>query len=94
MARRGHRQRQAAGRPAAKSTLERGGKIEIARLEVRRIGVGNVAGQHLLTTGAQTKCLLMELEIAVKLAEHRALLDLADENRGSNSHAMPERAIP
>ncbi|MNJ72610.1 hypothetical protein D3C77_692860 [compost metagenome] len=72
MARRRQRKRrvgQAHG--AFHGVLHRGLEVKVARLVVRRVGVGDVGRQHFLALRAQSQSLLVEPEIFIKPVEHR-----------------------
>src|SRR6185437_9439189 len=74
----GHRQ--LAVRAVTRGGLrQRPRKVEIARLEIGRVGVGDVAGQHLLPFEAQTQRLTIEVQCRSELVEHvRPLLPRDD----------------
>ena len=50
--------------------LQRSGKIDVARLVVRRIGIGDVAGEHLLSIRPQAQGLMLERQGIVEFADH------------------------
>ncbi|MCY1248755.1 hypothetical protein D9M72_622200 [compost metagenome] len=49
---------------------QHGGEIQIARLVVRRVGIGQVVGQHFCPLGAETEGLLMDAEGFVEADAH------------------------
>jgi hypothetical protein len=46
------------------------GKIQITRLEVRRVSIGHVVGQHFGTLGTKAKCFVMTVEGAFEADAH------------------------
>ncbi|MNY48712.1 hypothetical protein D3C86_1840650 [compost metagenome] len=92
MARRRQRKRrvgQAHG--AFHGVLHRRLEIEVARLVVGRVGVGDVRRQHFLALRAQSQGLLVELEIFVKPVEHRGAFVRcnSDETRDAGHTVIP-----
>jgi len=62
------------GLRAAGGSAQRVSEVKVARLEARRVGVGDVAGDQPLTSGTKDQGLKLKVECVAKARNHNRLL--------------------